>query len=165
MTKRDGIQTLFRGAFRLCLYAYCRCPVSKLWNKLRRFASRECDASFVGTLAFPLEGKVSAARLTDEVFLNRGASRNLVPCREQACLFRLRQIKNTLQITKDSLDLNIRAVFSAFNIKLVPSMRNGQGFFRGVATLCRYICCCSPTGSCVKNRGRRNRQPLSQRER
>ena len=46
--------------------------------------------------------------------------------REQACLFRLRQTKNKIQTQKDSLDLNIRAVFSAFNIKLVPSMRNGQ---------------------------------------
>ena len=45
---------------------------------------------------------------------------------KKPCPFRLCQTKNKIQAKKDSLDLNIRAVFSAFNVKLVPAMRNRQ---------------------------------------
>ena len=56
-----------------------------------RLACSVCDGIFrteIGAPCLPLaelEGKVSAARLTDEVSINRGDSRNIVIRREQAC--------------------------------------------------------------------------------
>ena len=58
---------------------------------LKKLACSVCDGIFrteIGAPCLPLaelEGKVSAARLTDEVSINRGDSRNFVIRREQAC--------------------------------------------------------------------------------